>query len=302
MNPHERLAPDDSQNLLDNALDFLLSAAEAVRRDEGTRSLKEAVLHLGNGVELLVKARLAREHWSLIFSSIDQANYDKLADGEFTSVDFPKAVARLEQIVRVPIDKSIIFHVDNLRKLRNRLAHFTAELDPVQTKSLVAKSMSFCVEFCEQQSMVSSDATGKIGEIQVNLTGFQEFVDDRMKSISEEWKGALIWECPGCWQEALVSDGGEVECKFCKRRFTPQELAFRYSEDVPEDCPHCDAESSFAFVLYTNEDGRWVCFSCGEGGENYDSCVRCYRLTYSPGHDGGIAICDSCWWYIMDQQ
>ena len=53
--------------LLDNALDFLLSAAEAVRRDEGHRSLKEAVLHLANGVELMVKARLAREHWSLIF-------------------------------------------------------------------------------------------------------------------------------------------------------------------------------------------------------------------------------------------
>ena len=60
--------------LLDNALDFLLSAAEAVNRDEGPRSLKEAVLHLGNGVELLVKARIAREHWSLIFADVDKAN------------------------------------------------------------------------------------------------------------------------------------------------------------------------------------------------------------------------------------
>ena len=33
-------------NLLDNALDSLLSAAEVVHRDEGSRSLKEAVLHL----------------------------------------------------------------------------------------------------------------------------------------------------------------------------------------------------------------------------------------------------------------
>ena len=77
-------------NLLDNALDSLLSAAEAVQRNEGPRSLKEAVLHLGNGIELLVKARLAREHWSLIFSNTDQASYDKLTDAEFTSVDFPR--------------------------------------------------------------------------------------------------------------------------------------------------------------------------------------------------------------------
>ena len=82
-------------NLLDNALDYLLSAAEAVHRDEGPRSLKEAVLHLGNGIELLVKARLARDHWTLIFSNTDQASYDKLADAEFSSVDFPKAIVRL---------------------------------------------------------------------------------------------------------------------------------------------------------------------------------------------------------------
>lgn len=48
--------------LLDNALDSLLSAAEAVHRDEGPRSLKEAVLHLANGVELVIKARIAQEH------------------------------------------------------------------------------------------------------------------------------------------------------------------------------------------------------------------------------------------------
>ena len=300
MNPHERLAPDDSQNLLDNALDFLLSAAEAVRRDEGPRSLKEAVLHVGNGVELLLKARLAREHWSLIFSNIDQANYDKLLKGvEFRSVDFPQAVARLEQIVGVPINESVIPRLHSLRKLRNQLTHFTALLDSAQTKSLLAKSMNFCVEFCEQQDMESSDATGKIGEIQVNLTKFQEFVDDRMKSISEEWKDALIWECPECWQEALVIDGGEVDCKFCKRKPDPQELASRHSEGWPEDCPHCDAESSFAFILYTNEDGKWICFSCGQGGENYDSCERCDRLTYSPDHDD-IAICGSCQEYIRD--
>ena len=61
------------QNLLDNALDFMLSAAEAVSRDEGRRTLKDAVLHLGNGIELLLKARLAREHWSLIFSDINKS-------------------------------------------------------------------------------------------------------------------------------------------------------------------------------------------------------------------------------------
>ena len=179
-------------NLLDNALDYLLSAAEAVHRDEGPRSLKEAVLHLGNGIELLVKARLARDHWTLIFSNTDQASYDKLADAEFSSVDFPKAIARLEQIARVSVDKAVISHINSLRKLRNRLTHYTATLDSAQTKSLVAKSMAICVEFCEQQDMATPDSESKLGEIYLNLVELQEFVNERLKTISEEWKGALV--------------------------------------------------------------------------------------------------------------
>ena len=285
-------------SLLDNALDSLLSAAEAVRRDEGPRSLKEAVLHLANGVELLVKARLAREHWSLIFNNVNQASYEELNRADFASVDFPTALKRLEQIAGVVIEKLVTSHVDNLRRLRNKLTHLTATLDSVQTKSLVAKSMTFCVEFCEQQDMVSPNTASKLGEIHINLTELQEFVNERMKSISGEWKGALIWECPECWQDALVIDAGEADCKFCKRKQDPQELAASKAEGHVEDCPECGSESTFAFVLYNNDDGGWVCFSCGENGENYDRCNRCDRI--ASFHDGDdVHICDSCWSDIM---
>ena len=292
-NPSEQL----QLNLLDNALDFLLSAAEAVSRDEGLRSLKEAVLHLANGIELLVKARIAREHWSLIFSSIDQANYSKIADADFQSVDFAKALVRLEQIVGVPIDKSVSPHVDNLRKLRNRITHFTASLDSVQTKALVAKSMNFCIEFCEMQNMVSLEAEGKLGEIHINLKELQEFVDDRMRSIFEGSRHGLIWECPECWQEALVIDAGEADCRFCKRRFVPSELAIGNSEGYVEDCPECGSLSTFAFILYNNA-GKWVCFSCGEGGEDYDYCIRCNQMTYFPDPEDAN-ICSDCWSDMM---
>ena len=203
-------------NLLDNALDFLLSAAESVRRDEGSRSLKEAVLHSANGLELLIKARLASEHWSLIFSDIDKASYKVLCKGDFISVDFPKATARLEEIVGVPVDQVFKPHLEGLRKLRNRLTHFTATLDPAQAKSLVAKSITFCVEFCEQEDMATGDTEVKLGEIHKNLVALQEFVDDRMKRILEGSGYGLLWECPECWQGALVIDAGETDCKFCR--------------------------------------------------------------------------------------
>ena len=287
-------------NLLDNALDFLLSAAESVRRDDGPRSLKDAVLHLANGIELLVKSRLTREHWSLIFSNVNQAGYGELAKADFASVDFPTAVKRLEQIAGVPIDKSVTSHIDNLRKLRNQLTHFTATLDSAQTKSLVAKSMAFSVEFCEQQDMITADTEKRVGEIHANLTELQEFVDDRMKSISGEWEGALICECPECWQEALVIDAGEADCKFCRRKIDPQELASNKSEGPVEDCPECGAESTFAFVLYTNDSMGWLCFACGEGGQDYDHCMRCDQMEYFPDQDE-VKICENCWSHIINR-
>ena len=287
--------------LLDNALDSLLSAAEAVRRDEGPRSLKEAVLHLGNGTELLVKARLAREHWSLIFSNLDQASYEKLNDAEFSSVDFPKAITRLEQIVRVSVDEVVVSHINNLRKLRNQLTHFTATLDSAQTKSLVAKAMAFCVEFCEQQGMVGLDNTNKLGEVHINLAELQEFVNDRMKNISEEWKYASIWECLECWQQALVVDGGEASCKYCKREFDPRELASNYLGRV-EDCPECGELSTFAMVGHTTDGAEfWSCFSCGQGGQNYDNCMRCDQMDYF-ADNVDVKICESCWTDIIAER
>ena len=287
-------------SLLDNALDFLLSAAESVCRDEGPRSLKECAMHLANGVELLVKARLVREHWSLIFANINQATTEELARAEFTSVDFPTAVKRMEQIARVTIDKTVLSHIDALRKLRNQITHFTANLDPTQTKSLVAKTMTFCIEFCEQQDMVAPDLMGKIGEIRVNLTELQEFVAARMKRISEEWGGALIWECSECWQDALVIDGGEVECKYCNRTANPRDLAAKHSEGGLEDCPECGEEMTFALLLYNNDTDRWQCFSCGEGGEHYDHCMRCDMIADFEGCED-FKICSSCFSYWMER-
>ena len=52
--------------LIENALDFILSAVEWAKGDDD-RSLKYAILNLSDGVELILKERLRRAHWSLLF-------------------------------------------------------------------------------------------------------------------------------------------------------------------------------------------------------------------------------------------
>jgi hypothetical protein len=87
-------------DLIQNALDYLRSAADySIKGD--TRSLKYAVLHLDAAIELVLKARLAREHWSLIFENSDKASLQAMSSGDFVSVDIKSALNRLEGIAGV---------------------------------------------------------------------------------------------------------------------------------------------------------------------------------------------------------
>ena len=288
-------------NLIENGLDFLLSAAESVQRDENPRNLKDAVLHVANGTELLFKARLAGEHWSLIFSNPGDASLEKLAGEEFHSVDLEKAVERLDKIARVQVDKATITRLKNLRKFRNKLTHFTAGLDPTQAKSLVGKSMALCIKFCEEQGMSSPEAETKLGEIHTNLAVLQEFVDDRLETIFKEWEDAFVWDCGGCWQPALVINGGEANCKFCRQQSDPEHIAGRNSEVPPEDCPKCGRAGTFAFMpTYLERDG-WICFACGLRGENYARCLGCAGI-FEYSSPEGLQLCEPCMSGILSRR
>ena len=85
--------------LIEHGLDFI---AEAVRRlvdaEGDVREARYAIMHLAMGAELLLKARLFREHWTLVFDKPESANRARLAVGDFKSVGPEQCVERLENV------------------------------------------------------------------------------------------------------------------------------------------------------------------------------------------------------------
>ncbi|MDQ0604807.1 hypothetical protein QF037_009152 [Streptomyces canus] len=66
-----------------------------------------AVLHLQAAAEVLLKARLLREHWSLVFKNPGQASEHRFLDGDFESCGIDATVRRLRQIVGLRSDGRI---------------------------------------------------------------------------------------------------------------------------------------------------------------------------------------------------
>ena len=207
---------DPQSNLLANSMDFIYSAAEFASRDE-SRSWKYAVLHLWYGMELLLKARLAQEHWSLLFWNVDQADKSKLFEGDFRSVDSEQAYRRLYQVCGVQLDEDDWKYLVQLRNRSNRIRHHVGEYNSMQVKSMVWKCVNIAITFCQSQGLLEESRMVReyVYEINTLLQEFDDYLDERLRSISSHPDFSPGVECRGCWQEASTMDHTGIKCQFC---------------------------------------------------------------------------------------
>jgi hypothetical protein len=84
--------------LIEHGLDFIGSAVELLRKDPpNERDARLAVVHLAMGVELVLKARLYAEHWSLVLDKIEGATKAELVSGKLKTVGSEYCVSRRRQ-------------------------------------------------------------------------------------------------------------------------------------------------------------------------------------------------------------
>ncbi len=269
MSPEESI----SFHIMENALDYVLSAAEHAKL-KSARSWKYAILHLVAGIELLLKARLQEEHWSLLFQRVDQASGANLQSGNFVSVDFQTACNRLENIAGISIEESDLSYLNELRDIRNRVQHFAIEIEIAQVKALVAKGINFFLEFSQANLNEQVLAMDKpMRQIHKHLRDYEEFIESRMAEIAPQLENAPdLIECPICWQVTFKIGEGDPFCPFCGFQTTAEELAEGLGEgSLDEECLECGAET-MCFILYNNDFGVDYCTTCGT---TQGACLNC---------------------------
>ncbi|WP_163061145.1 hypothetical protein [Bacillus cereus] len=150
--------------LLDNGADSLRSAYENLEQlkevvEGGEHRLKDTVIFLNHGVELLLKYILKQRSTALMFEKIDpylKAKQDlkRSKGGQKTVFDIDKnlrtvslleALKRIEYLCDIEIPEEFNATILYVNKIRNNFMHYEVELDEKETDILVA-NLQVCYE------------------------------------------------------------------------------------------------------------------------------------------------------------
>jgi hypothetical protein len=255
----------DKKDLLDrlveNGLDFL---SHSIR--EFKEFPKYSVIHFYTAVELLLKARLMFEHWSLVVSKQQEPDWDRFVAGDFQSVALDDAANRLQKAARTGLTDRELRAFRAVRTHRNKMVHFFHEADSVEDGKLrekIAKEQFTAwyllhSRLVDQWRDVFERWLGQIGEIDTKLREHRTFLQvvfDQKKPEIEKLreKGFAFDECPSC---GFISQCHEQNGRVL---YTSTCLVCGLSErHLTMECPACGEP-----VAFINE-GFADCTSCGK--------------------------------------
>lgn len=210
-------------DLLENAIDSIVHGLEHyVEGKENPKSYKFAILHVAQGVELILKERLRREHWALIYEKVGKPITSR-------TVSFDTAVQRLQGICNTSLEK----YIDALSKLkdaRNEVEHYKVSLSGEEAAALIGSNIPFLVEFLNDELKITLRERIEDEEIWQELLDIEEVFKQAIVKAKEELAVMLeyrekdqeypmVLECPMCGLEYIVIKGKldkQAKCLLCK--------------------------------------------------------------------------------------
>jgi hypothetical protein len=293
--------------LLENGLDFIFSGLRFVSRAANKSDLKYGVLHLEAGIELVLKSRLEREDWRLLFQKPEDADERRYGIGDFPGICPETCLDRLKKHCGIAFSPSKRQALTAFRKTRNRFEHFKVTDTKEALESSAASALNVLLDFIGDEfadEELGEEERGLIDEIRRSLTEFNQFTGARMRAIEAKLEVERagycgIIQCPTCLQEALKPDV-EVECIFCGYKDEATSAAELYSSGVTEAdnpkvfrCLNCENQT----LVDTGAEGgmspavEFICFTCGHKWEegSLKICVFCGE----PG-DRELFVGDRC--------
>ncbi len=241
------LSDDKFNSLARNAFQFMEQGVSCIKSDG-----KLSVIYFWAATELIVKARLLKEHWSLIIDDPSSADRSKFESGDFKSVSFDEAVSRLNKIVGTNLagHKSDCFKI--LKAHRNRLLHFFN--DAYAGQPSVDTVEEIAIEQCRAWHYINiwlrkvwvddfASYTDEIDRINESIKKNREYLKVRYDNLKDglakgKSRGDVFSDCASCgypsFKESVTSKEENIslingKCLVCNLN----------NEWLRVTCPHC---------------------------------------------------------------
>ncbi len=286
--------------LVENAFDFLFKAISEIENQP-----QYSVIHFYAAVELFVKARLMKEHWILVVSQRQEADWDKFIAGDFQSVTLTEAARRLKKIVRSGFSKAEFDALKEVANDRNKMVHFfhAAHTEEESSKfkcDIVKKQLKawfflhlLLTSRWEGEFSPWSEKTTELGKKLRKLHEYLQVIFDHLKPQIEanKKKDIRYGECPSCGFESqeLSQDKKtiyEAKCLVCGL----------VERSLNIQCPKCGE------IVTLKEEGFGQCQSCGKhlepedvAGALIDDSVAAHIAVMDGDdsrHEGNCSDCD----------
>jgi hypothetical protein len=244
------------QRLTENAIDFLNRAI-----DEFETEPKYSIINFYSAVELFLKARLLKEHWSLVVSR--DPDRKKFESGDFHSVTFDEACSRLAKVVQSPISESATKNFHAVRNHRNRMVNFfhstqrkAGDVESIALEQLRAwhdLNRLLTNNWKPLFNSYEKDFAAIEKKLGAHRAYFQAKFDSLKPSLDARQKaGASFIVCGSCSFKSaedliVVGDLHEASCAVCG--YESKWLNFT--------CPACSEVSGLS------DGGEFSCGSCG---------------------------------------
>lgn len=286
---------DIFESLARNAFDFLERGI-----GEFDDAPKYSVIHFCAAVEMLLKARLMKEHWSLIVSKPEQANLAKFTAGDFVSVTMDEARARIRDIAGEDIADDAFNSFRTLANHRNKMIHFfhaDVDSDGQAKAQIVAehcRSWFHLHRLLNKWGYFFHEFQDEITRIDCAMNSHRKYLKAKFKVLKPELDAARVAgnaakACSACGFKAAVPDAVDDQitsfrCIVCNHTETQVEV----------ECPHCNEH-----VIIANE-GYATCAHCGgaiEPEHLADALTdhNAAHIAIADGDDGWEAAnCGSC--------
>ncbi|MFF9360859.1 hypothetical protein [Streptomyces griseoluteus] len=303
-----------------NGMDYLAKAVDDLTEctPPSARSLKYAVLHLQAATEVLLKARLVGEHWSLVYDDPRVASLKEFQKGNFKSCGIEATMDRLTEIAAVNIAPADRVAINNLASDRNALTHYGHTADAFLIEARTARVLSFLITFIENQlrpmleakfqeafrnaseesfrvtpanvykvlespevahaQRETNEVINTMGDLRLKLGRVEKLVDSRMKEISGELAP---------WKHCTVL------CPHC----------LQWALVVNSDGSFNPIKCHFCLTVYNNVELAAIDYAMHVVGEENGTVVECSKCqcetvvigaNIANDKDSDIAVCFNC--------